>query len=493
MYLDDLEPNNNTLTINTVFPDRALAREMMRLKVRCVYNGCVWSGYYSQYKDHAMLCDFGVITCPVEGCGQEIQRGNRLRHTNEECCMRKTTCQYCNNDYIYRELKVHHAQCPKVRIPCDWCGNRVLREKIADHKNTETGDCPNMKQICEFKQVGCSTLIEKNGQSAHNKQEVQHHAHLLLQAILKLDSIKDNIKEYSTQIQQIKTLLESQKTRIQSLTQTTGNLEDQMRQHGQQLAKQNIRTEEKELGNDKQYYINELRAHIVKLEKKVETYEAIVSVLSREAECTTDNLTVVQRQSDQFKEQIRILENNCKSQDRIIALKDVSLAEQDLRIQALEMTSYDGILLWKITDFARKRRDAISGRKPSIYSPYFFTSHHGYKLCARLYLNGDGMGKGNHVSLFFVVMKGEYDAILKWPFRLKVTLMWLDQSNREHVIDAFRPDPSSSSFKRPTGDMNIASGCPLFMPLSVIDSGRCEYVKDDTAFIRIIVDVTDLG
>ena len=44
----------------------------------------------------------------------------------------------------------------------------------------------------------------------------------------------------------------------------------------------------------------------------------------------------------------------------------------------------------------------------------------GYKMCARLYLNGDGMGKGTHVSLFFVIMRGPCDALLKWPFRQKV-------------------------------------------------------------------------
>ena len=44
----------------------------------------------------------------------------------------------------------------------------------------------------------------------------------------------------------------------------------------------------------------------------------------------------------------------------------------------------------------------------------------GYKMCARIYLNGDGMGKGTHVSLFFVIMRGQYDALLKWPFRQKV-------------------------------------------------------------------------
>jgi hypothetical protein len=38
----------------------------------------------------------------------------------------------------------------------------------------------------------------------------------------------------------------------------------------------------------------------------------------------------------------------------------------------------------------------------------------------RLYLNGDGVGKGTHISLFFVIMKGEYDLLLSWPFKHKV-------------------------------------------------------------------------
>ena len=44
----------------------------------------------------------------------------------------------------------------------------------------------------------------------------------------------------------------------------------------------------------------------------------------------------------------------------------------------------------------------------------------GYKACTRIYLNGDGMGKNSHVSLFFVLMRGEFDALLPWPFQQKV-------------------------------------------------------------------------
>lgn len=50
----------------------------------------------------------------------------------------------------------------------------------------------------------------------------------------------------------------------------------------------------------------------------------------------------------------------------------------------------------------------------------FYSSKYGYKMCLRLYLNGDGTGRGTHLSLFFVVMRGKCDALLKWPFGQKV-------------------------------------------------------------------------
>ena len=134
--------------------------------------------------------------------------------------------------------------------------------------------------------------------------------------------------------------------------------------------------------------------------------------------------------------------------------------------------------------------DAMSGKQASIYSAAFYSSRRGYKMCARIYLNGDGVGKSTHISLFFVVMRGQYDALLRWPFRQKVTLMMLDQDNIEHVIDAFRPDPNSSSFQKPARKMNIASGCPLFCSLSDLD--KRSYVRDDTMFIKIIVDTSDI-
>ena len=173
-----------------------------------------------------------------------------------------------------------------------------------------------------------------------------------------------------------------------------------------------------------------------------------------------------------------------------LTLHEIRLSEQDMKMQMLQATSYDGNFIWKIDNYSRRFQEAVSGKTPSIYSAPFYVGRFGYKVCARLYPYGDGMGKGSHLSLFFVIMRGEYDALLPWPFRQKVSLRLLDQDGGEDVSDAFRPDTHSASFKKPTSNMNIASGCPLFVSHSALQTRG--YIRDNVMFIKIAVDTTGL-
>ena len=184
---------------------------------------------------------------------------------------------------------------------------------------------------------------------------------------------------------------------------------------------------------------------------------------------------------------IERLKTRLDQADHSLALTTVSLSEIDLsNSQSKSTTSSNGIVLWKIEGFAHKRQEAVSGTQVAMYSPPFYSGQFGYKMCARIYMNGDGFGKGTHISLFFVVMKGQFDALLPWPFQKKITMMLLDQNNEEHNVDAFRSDPESSSFQRPTNNMNVASGSPLFMALA--DLNNRTYIKDDAMFVKLIVD-----
>ena len=154
--------------------------------------------------------------------------------------------------------------------------------------------------------------------------------------------------------------------------------------------------------------------------------------------------------------------------------------------------STDGTLTWKVDRVADRMADAHSERQPSIYSPIFYSSPTGYKMRARLFLFGDGNARRTHMSLFFFLMKGEYDSILKWPFSHRITFCLLDQTgNNNHVIDSFQPDVKSNSFQRPKTDNNVASGIPKFFPLPTIQQDNNAYVREDTMYLKVIVELNE--
>jgi hypothetical protein len=108
---------------------------------------------------------------------------------------------------------------------------------------------------------------------------------------------------------------------------------------------------------------------------------------------------------------------------------------------------------------------------------------------ARLDLYGDGDARGTHMSIFLVIYKGQYDAILTWPFSYQVTFCLFDQTGQGHqIIDSFYPDIKSPSFQRPRSQENIASGILKFLPLAALQQQKIDYVSNDTMYIQVRVD-----
>ena len=169
----------------------------------------------------------------------------------------------------------------------------------------------------------------------------------------------------------------------------------------------------------------------------------------------------------------------------------VAIDEVRLRQDVLEVKVTDGVLIWKVPDLRRRYRDAIDRRTISLYSPPFYTSPHGYRMCVRTYLNGDGIGKGTHLSVFFVLMRSEHDNLLPWPFKQTVRFTLINQKNPSaSITEAFVPDMKSPSFHKPENDMNVASGFPKFARQSVLQDEQ--YTMGNMIFIKCQVDTTGL-
>ena len=189
-------------------------------------------------------------------------------------------------------------------------------------------------------------------------------------------------------------------------------------------------------------------------------------------------------------EEIGILRNTITKLEKSMRSKHAEFEDRDFRLSLIENSNYDGSMVWKIPQFSQRMSDAQTGKYTSIFSLPFYTGRYGFKMCLRLYILGDGIGKNTHMSLFFVIMRGEFDSILQWPFTHKVTFKLINQTGGRDIIDTFQPDPMSSSFRKPKSDMNIASGCPRFVSHNDLKNGG--FIVEDTVFIKCSVDCNNV-
>ncbi|NXO09916.1 TRAF2 factor, partial [Oriolus oriolus] len=361
----------------------------------------------------------------------------------------------CSWSGIMKDFEEHQSLCEYALIPCHTgCGHMVMRRKLADH--LENG-CVNNVTVCQQ----CQCVLASSEYQSHSTSSASRDGCRFSEVGCAFRGSKEKMKEHEKSAVGAHMLL-----LLQHMRQLKGTLCSAAK------AAQGF-TPQSELNMNK---------------NKLHVFENIVAVLNKEVESSNLEILAFRRQSELDQNIIRGLEMKIAELHRCLTQKDAGLSSLHKSLLFSEQASYDGIFLWKITDVGRKLQDSVTGRTVGLYSPAFYTAKYGYKVCLRVYLNGDGTGKGTHMSLFFVVMKGDYDALLPWPFRHKVTFMLLDQNNREHIIDAFRPDLTSASFQRPVNDMNVASGCPMFLPLSKLQSPKHAYVKEDTLFLKCIIE-----
>ena len=344
----------------------------------------------------------------------------------------------------------------------------------------------------------------------HEQTLVSFHLSLLVRFVF---SLRDQVGGYINEIHplregiavmdRMKTTVSQLVSQVTAVVRENGNIQDELHELRSRLmqVEENLvepdsvpaRQQGSLQGQHQQVSDSELidfRRTLNNMEAKFANHELLLVEANQTIQEQNNEIVWLKRQDEINKETLRRLQARVETMGEALRTRNTG-PSAGLQSNADQGAySFDGVLLWRISDVSAKIYDSFNEPEKSFYSPPFYTGRHGYKMRARIYLNGDGMGKGTHISLFFVIMRGEYDALLRWPFRQKVTFMLLDQNNVEHVIDAFRPDPNSSSFQRPRRETNIASGCPLFFSLAELN--KHAYIKDDAMFIKVIVDCSDL-
>ncbi|KAK3745541.1 hypothetical protein QZH41_012459 [Actinostola sp. cb2023] len=377
-----------------------------------------------------------MVKCPNEGCKETMENRYFDVHVQNTCDYRLQTCENC-------EAQVAHANIEGYRAD------------LANHNS-------------DYLQKHIQLMVEYNSKSVDNATKME-------EKIKNLESDKDRL---GRQIQESREVVALTKQDFQTLQMKVGIMEKHLDQQKNNLAQ--IRQTLQSLQNETESE-TAVQSQMMEIVSLVQDQEKRLNELNHQEHSGVGTRSFGYASSSQ-----RRLDRN----EHMCATNEVMITEHDLRLQMLEATSYDGCYMWKIDDWSRRVHEAQIGKTVSLYSPPFYVGRFGYKVCGRLYPCGDGIGKGTHVSMFFVVMKGEFDSLLPWPFRQKITFKLIDPSRTNDISDSFRPEPNSSSFQKPKSSMNVASGTPKFALQTTLRSGG--YIVDNTLFIKISVDRTGL-
>ena len=150
------------------------------------------------------------------------------------------------------------------------------------------------------------------------------------------------------------------------------------------------------------------------------------------------------------------------------------------------------IFVWRINNFSVTLRQAtVSGKSFKDSIPFYTdrTESYGYKLKVRIYPGGDRV-LSDHLLVYIVVMKGEYDAILPWPFRrqVKLTVILQEEDPDERMKTTIPLIPENElnfeAFARPVKAENVEC-LGLAISHEMLHSGR--YLVDDTLFLQVEV------
>lgn len=215
---------------------------------------------------------------------------------------------------------------------------------------------------------------------------------------------------------------------------------------------------------------------------EVESHLQIATSLHLDLACAKFNDT--QEQLNQTQVQLRNIE---KMFEETTGKLEEKLNILEKSMQCSEANSKNSSFTWRIDDFSEVLRKAKSKEDTRIESSSFYGC--GYKCKLRLYPNGSSTGKGNHLSIFMMIMRGEYDATLNWPFQKKVTFKLIDQqenaSDRQNIVRSFTGDPELEHYARPLTDQNSSRGYNQFVSHEKLRERR--YIVDGTIFIQVCI------
>ena len=165
--------------------------------------------------------------------------------------------------------------------------------------------------------------------------------------------------------------------------------------------------------------------------------------------------------------------------DKVISMEEeIAAMKKGIKEDRVKILRNVDSLTFEFSDF--QADNAI------FYSQMFYSSPNGYNMQVKVYA---GDCKNTHVSVYVTILEGKHDAKLKWPFVGNVTIEILNQlMHKNHYQRRIHIGQ----------EMNVlvgnGRGYTKFIPHSELAHDpvkNTQYLKDDTLYFRVSVDIPD--
>ena len=468
--------------------EKYLQRVVKSLKVRCsdYKEGCEWVGELRDLYDHLDPAKGRcVIACPFPClfCSSRYARRSEMReHSHRHCHKRMISCENCGyyNTFTIVTEK-HYPICPWSPIDCpnQHCPVEGLRRhQLEQHLNEcshQLVDCPN---------TGCSVRLPRGEMKLHTLQ--QHN--LVLEETNQAVAI--NPATVSPQYLYNQAPMEFVICNFSEKKEAneewfSSPFYTQNRGYKFRL---NVypNGDGRGSGSHLSVYAALMRGEYDNELEWLFEGDIRVELLNWRADKNHHLCTIsFNRYTDPYSSRVTDKKiGPCLGSPQFISHTDLALTTNSeyLRDDYLKLRVSLSTCMFTISEYSKRRQF-----NNQYFSPSFTTSPQGYRLCLRVDANGNGSGKNSHLSIYVLIMKGQYDDRLQWPFTGTIIIELLNWLEDKGHYKRTRSIDKNNDFVRVTErEYGMSAGYHQFISLSSLNSStNPQYLYKDCIRVRV--------
>ena len=346
------------------------------LKVFCQHHeeGCPWTGHLCFESNHRNTkCNYEMIFCN-KGCGAGMQRKQMDTHLLKDCPRRQVKCDFCALSVIAAELKTHYESCLAFPVECPHgCELTLPRKEVEEHSST----CPEVHVPCPFAAAGCSHHVKNKDLATHVQASIMEHLSLVF----------------------------AQNIALQKKLATVGSQQEASEQAQKAL----------------QCELHEVSKENVSLREQLQSLEREHTAIKRNIEC---ELRLVNKRYDELNKDLCTLTTHGRELGESVAHLEQS-AHSHWRTFLVQASTTRSEKLPMICRYGEVKEDMASNN--GRYSPSFYISDRGYRLCLAWIPSGLSSTRG-WMSVTVVILPGDHDRTLQWDMQGSLKVEVLNQS-----------------------------------------------------------------